>query len=398
MNPPRRRGSWHDARVSGLTIDLQQVVAAPPDVVWALVAEPALMNRWSLARIESVAPGDGGHPGGVGALRRVHLPHGLGVLTEVIERALPLHLEYRVVAGAPVINHHGAIEIVPERGGSRLRWAVTATPIVPGTGGIMARFLRDQVGASLASLAAIAPGVSATPRPPPVRDLDESGPLAIVQDAAEQVALAQAALAERLLDAGDDRGWFARVYHHVTMGVLDAARAGRFLHPSWVLRLIPKFHEFFLASLDGRPEPHWARAFALIERAAHRTRFERAMTAVYAGMRAHIEDDLPRTLALIYADHYGPGSPRGPRCDYVRFRADYLRMADIFPAAGDRLLSEIPRHEWTPRARLLDRLTPKAVRIRLIDKSFYPISRERRRAFERGEGIATLLDRPIKIQ
>ncbi len=357
-----------------------------------MIADPALMNRWSSARIESLAPGDGGHPGGVGALRRVHLPHHLGVLTEVIERSGPLHLQYRVIAGAPIVDHLGTIELVPTATGTLLRWVVTATPLVPGTGALMARQLRGGLVASLAALADLAPGVE--PSPPPLRrDLDEGGPLPAVRGVAEAIAAEQAALASRLVDAGDDRGWFARVYNHVTAGLIDATRSGRFDHPSWVLRLIPRFHQLFATSLAGPTESHWRHAFAQIAAASDRSRFERALIAIHAGMRAHIEHDLPRALALVYAADYGPRSPGGPRCDYVRFRADYLRMTDLFAAAGDRLMAELPRREWSVRARLLDRLTPTALRVRLIDRNFYPLSRERRRAFEHGEGIAALLDR-----
>jgi hypothetical protein len=98
-------------------------------------------------------------------------------------------------------------------------------------------------------------------------------------------------------------------------------------------------------------------------------------------MRAHIEDDLPRALAEVYRAYAG-------RCDYARFLPDYLRMAGIFADAGDRLLADWPRRAWTPRARLLDSLTPRAFRTQLLDRTFYPVTRARRAAFERGAELA----------
>ena len=98
-------------------------------------------------------------------------------------------------------------------------------------------------------------------------------------------------------------------------------------------------------------------------------------------MRAHIEGDLPRTLATVYRHFTG-------RCDYVRFRPDYLRMAQVFNDAGDRFMASWPRATWTPRARFFDAVTPSALRNQLIDRTFYPITRERRKAFDRGHDLA----------
>ena len=55
---------------------LERVLPASPAAVWPYLTDPALMNRWSSARIGGVDPGDGGGYGAVGALRRVRLPVG----------------------------------------------------------------------------------------------------------------------------------------------------------------------------------------------------------------------------------------------------------------------------------------------------------------------------------
>jgi hypothetical protein len=147
------------------------------------------------------------------------------------------------------------------------------------------------------------------------------------------------------------------------------------------------FDDFFAAAIAapaGGAEPHWQRAFARVARvqATGATPFVIAMHAIHAGMRAHIEDDLPRTLARVYREHYAAA------CDPARFRADYLRMADVFQVAADAMMTDLPRKTWTPRARVLDALTPVALRGRLIDRHFYPITRERARAFELGALLA----------
>lgn len=106
---------------------------------------------------------------------------------------------------------------------------------------------------------------------------------------------------------------------------------------------------------------------------------------VAKGMQAHIEEDLPRALAEVHHHHY-----RG-RCGYVRFRADYLAMADVFRAAGERLMAEVPRAWWPLQARLIDRTLPDEVKAALQRRTFYDLPRERLRAFERGRRLAELL-------
>jgi len=378
-----------------LRFDLERELSCPPARAWPLLAEPELMNRWSTARIETVSPGDGGHPAGTGAVRRVRLPGPSRTsLVEVIERsAAPRLIAYRVIAGAPVRHHRGEITVHERPGGSFVRWQVEIDFLAPGMALFAGRSLGRELDRSLDRLVAIAgerKPVVARP-PPPTRDLDDSWEaLAALRDQAEAVLAAQRDLADHLLLRGDDRGHFARVYQYVTESLAIATDNERFDHPGWVLRLIPVFHRLYeqnllrrLGEAPGEVEPHWARAFAATEgaRARGKTPFEAAMLAVFVGMRAHIEDDLARALAEVFGHYRG-------RADYARFRPDYLRMAPAFPEAGDRFVAEWPRVAWTRKARLFDAFTPRSLRAAMLDRSFYPVTRQRRRAFERGAELA----------
>src|SRR5438105_1915145 len=72
-----------------LRLDLERELPCSPARAWPLISEPALMNLWSSARIEAVSAGDGGHPGGTGAVRRVHLRRRpRTTLVEIVERLL----------------------------------------------------------------------------------------------------------------------------------------------------------------------------------------------------------------------------------------------------------------------------------------------------------------------
>jgi uncharacterized protein YndB with AHSA1/START domain len=367
-----------------------RTLATDDAIAWSLLADPAAMSTWSTAPIVPLARGDGDHPGGTGALRRVHAPGG-ATLTEVIERAdAPHRLEYRVIAGAPVRDHHGSVEIAA----GRMTWTIDFEAIAGGP--IMRALLDRELTRSLDRLVAIAPSATLTRPLPPPRDLDRDVDLPALRRVALAIATAQAALADDLEARQDPRAAFARVYHHVTATLCGIIDAGRFDHPAWVYRLIPLFDRYFtdaIAAPTGTAEPHWQRAFAHLARVQRKraSPFELAMHAVYAGMRAHIEDDLPRVLGRVWADHYGPRDDRPRACDPARFRADYLRMRDVFQTAGDALMAGIPRRQWTLRARAIDALTPDALRAGLVDRYFYPITRERAHAFDRGVALAELL-------
>ncbi|MEO6772615.1 MAG: DUF5995 family protein [Kofleriaceae bacterium] len=373
-------------------MELRRRVPADPATVWTMLADPDAMNRWSSARVVSLQPGDGGHPGGVGAVRHILLPRRLGRLTEVVERIDPPHrFEYRVIAGAPILGHLGRIELTAAGpSATDLRWHVEITAVTRVLEPVMRALLTGDLERSLDRLIEIAP-TSIAGALPPARTIDPGVDLLALRRAARAVAAHQGDFADELDRAGDPRGSFARVYQYVTEGLIDLADAGTFDHPAWLLRLLPVFDQFFTDNIVGTPEPHWQRAFAYIGHHQRRraTRFELMVRTVFAGMRAHIEEDLPRTLAKVYVDHYAAV------CDHARFRADYLRMKQAFTQAGTRIMHDFPRREWHPIARLIDRVTPHALRDSVIDRYVYPITRERRRAFTRaGELAERLLARP----
>jgi hypothetical protein len=369
-----------------LQMTFERQLRVSPAAAWQLLTDPVLMNRWSTAKVESLALGDGGHPASVGALRRIRLPHRGGVLTEVIDRAEPPYLlEYRVVSGAPVRSHGGTISISEH---AHLRWSVEIDPYTRALVPPIWAMLQWELNRSLSRLAAIedVDGIEFTG--PPLREIDADADVPALRVQAVEVATRQGLLADELLAEGDPRGYFARVYQYVTEGLVAAVGEGRFDHPGWVLRLIPAFDGYFTENVRAHPsdvEPHWRRAFARMDRVRESSAFETMVQAVVAGMQAHIEDDLPRALGTVYAQHYAG------HCEHVRFRADYLRMTDIFPAAGERLMATLPRWRWAPGALLVDLLAPQPLREQLFERRIYPISRNRSRAFDQAVWIGRLL-------
>lgn len=134
-------------------IELSEWIAAPPDRVWALVADHEGMKKWAGVReVVRRRPGSP-EPDGVGAIRTVR---GFGlVIDERITAFKPgERLEYTVVEGAPIRDHAGEVVLAAERDGTRVTWTVRFRPLVPGTGGLIARILRAGLSRSLTGMKA----------------------------------------------------------------------------------------------------------------------------------------------------------------------------------------------------------------------------------------------------
>lgn len=377
---------------------IEKDLPASAAAAWPFLTDPERMNRWSEARIAMVAPGDGGDPGGVGALREVAIRLALGwgparrlAFDEVIDESEPpVRLVYRIVRGVPLRRHRGVVTLRDTGAGrARLRWRVEAELPVPGLGAVVEPALVRALDASLDALAREVRGAPERAVPPP-RRIDETDDLPELFEAAEATLARERALANALFEASDPKRWFARVYEYVTEAQIARCREGAFAHPGWVLRLIPRFHAYFEGNLrryrgedPGRPETHWRSSFRAMDE-AERWQGDEVRGAFYGiakGMQAHIEEDLPRTLAEVYLKHYAE------RCDYARFRADYLRMDVIFGGASERLLAHIPRAKLPWRSRVLGAVLPREALDWLAARDFYDLPRERRRAFERGERL-----------
>ena len=386
-----------------MELRFERRLSCSPAAAFALLTEPERMNRWSTARVRSTSSGDGGSAAGVGALRKVRTPGWPPtVLEEVVVRSeAPSAFAYRIVSPERALlrDHLGQITLAPDgAGGTRLLWRVTLEPVpfLP-VRQLVTRTIEPELARSLDALERVAHGAAHAGGAPPARHeilVEEEASLADLYATARLCREEQRALADELAARSDPRHWFTRVYQHVTSLQIESCERGRYRHPGWVLRLIASFHHYYWRSLvpalgraGGAPESHWRAAFAAMERAPRRhvRRFEQMGACVFYGMKAHIEEDLPRALARTYAAHY-----RG-RCDYVRFRGDYFDMAHIFRDAGQRLLDELGAREVPLRWRALNAVLPREVQDAISARRYYDIPAERRRAFARGERLIELV-------
>ncbi len=137
----------------------------------------------------------------------------------------------------------------------------------------------------------------------------------------------------------------------------------------------------------GPAEAHWQRAFAALDglSAAHSSDTERLLGGLSLAVHAHVESDLPRSLAEVYVDHFAK------HCDYARFRGDYYGMGSIFVDAFRRVLDVIPSQSLPAWARMANRTLPAQFMQQLAYRKAYDLPKHRRAAFRRGAEIAEVL-------
>src|SRR3954452_20134721 len=130
--------------------------AAPPERVFALLADGATYPAWSpidgfrLER-EGEPPPEG--PGAIRCFTRGRTPG----RDEVVALESPRRLAYRSLSGLPVRGYEAEVVLASDGSGTAITWRATFAPAVPGTGALLAvglrRFLR-QMATGLAAGAA----------------------------------------------------------------------------------------------------------------------------------------------------------------------------------------------------------------------------------------------------
>lgn len=131
--------------------------AAPRERVFALLADATSWPRWAgplIVRGWFEREGDP-PPGGVGAIRRL----GLGAASsreEIVVYEPPARLEYTILSGLPVRGYRATVQLSRDGAGTRIDWSGRFEPLLPGTGGLLQRFLVGMIGRFARGLAAAA--------------------------------------------------------------------------------------------------------------------------------------------------------------------------------------------------------------------------------------------------
>ena len=146
-----------DIRVSATT-------AAPPEVVFGLLADGSTWPAWStIESVEIERPGDD-PPEGVGAIRVNRQGRTTG-RDEILELVPNRRLKYATLSGLPFRDYIGEVDLDPvPGGGTSIHWHSSFEPKYPGTGRLMERGLQRFLGQNAQGLAEYAATVAAPDR------------------------------------------------------------------------------------------------------------------------------------------------------------------------------------------------------------------------------------------
>jgi uncharacterized protein YndB with AHSA1/START domain len=127
--------------------DVRTWAAAQPEHVFDLVADATTWKDWGPAFIMKSWFGREGDPapGGVGAIRRLGAP-GFATTEEILEYDRPHYLAYTLVGRWPIRGYRATVSFDPHDHGTRIGWAASFEPVIPGTGWIWAWTLKRIIG------------------------------------------------------------------------------------------------------------------------------------------------------------------------------------------------------------------------------------------------------------
>jgi uncharacterized protein YndB with AHSA1/START domain len=133
-------------------VHAQARVGAPPERVFAMLADPTGWPAWSgHDRGEVVSVGTP-EPQGVGAVRRFTLGRYRSV-EEIVAFDRPTHFAYVLRSGLPVRGYRADVRLTPGgEGGTAITWHSEFQARVPGTGGAIRRRLQKFIEHMLVGL------------------------------------------------------------------------------------------------------------------------------------------------------------------------------------------------------------------------------------------------------
>lgn len=120
-------------------------VAAPPERVWATLADHEGMSGWAPGLTVTLVHAGAPERNGVGARRRIRaVPLLPAFVEEIVAFDPPRRLSYRAVAGIPLRNYVGEVTLRPagpDGSGTRIDYTVSADNRLPGVAAVLARGL-----------------------------------------------------------------------------------------------------------------------------------------------------------------------------------------------------------------------------------------------------------------
>lgn len=108
-------------------------VDAPIDKVWGLLSDHEGMTGWVPGLKASLTTPGSTERNGIGAVRRIAMPGPAPAIVEEIVAYEPSRrLSYKALAGVPLKNYGGDVELSEVAGGTRIDYTISADSRVPG--------------------------------------------------------------------------------------------------------------------------------------------------------------------------------------------------------------------------------------------------------------------------
>lgn len=142
------------------TFEIVERAETSPERVYAVLADLLRWPDWAPG-VRRTTWERGADPAlfGVGGIRKVGT-RGFHVREEILAATPPHAQTYTILSGAPVKNHRGEVQMMPEQNGTRIVWRGSFTSKVPGTGRLVRRIARQnaaRLARALAARAEVAP-------------------------------------------------------------------------------------------------------------------------------------------------------------------------------------------------------------------------------------------------
>ncbi len=131
------------------SFELERRVAAPVDIVWAVLTDHRGYATWGAAKSASLEVEGAPDVNGVGAVRR--LADGrLAIREKVLEFEPKTRFVYTVLSGPPVKDYRATVTLTPDGDGrTKVRWSVAFLPKIPLTGALLRRVVTRVIGTLL---------------------------------------------------------------------------------------------------------------------------------------------------------------------------------------------------------------------------------------------------------
>ncbi len=136
-------------------IDIQVHSCAEATAVYALLRDGASWPRWTPIGSFQLERAGEREPEGVGAIRIFRMGKVTG-RDQVAELILDRRFSYLHLSGLPVRDYRADVDLEPSGEGTRIRWRISFTPKVPGTGWLWRWAIERFVKQSARGLAAYA--------------------------------------------------------------------------------------------------------------------------------------------------------------------------------------------------------------------------------------------------